>query len=131
MIVLDPSAVVALLDPRADAHRRARAALERAREPTVVPAAALDRIARVASERTGPRASRTFLRGVVDGETLLDCGDLDLPRILDLLVRFEDLPLDLATAAVVACAERQGGAVLSFDERLNAVAGDGLIRLEG
>jgi predicted nucleic acid-binding protein len=131
MIVLDPSAVAALLDPRAPAHRRARAALEQAREPTVVPAAALDRIAHVASDLAGPRAARTFLRGVVEGETLLDCGDLDLPRILDLLGRFEDIPIDLATAAVVACAERHDGAVLSFDERLNAVAGEGLIRLVG
>jgi predicted nucleic acid-binding protein len=131
MIVLDPSAVAALLDPQAPNHGLARAALERSRQPTVVPAAALDRITHVAANGVGARAARAFLQGVVEGETLLDCGDLDLPRVVELLVRYEEVRLDLAAAAVVACAERLGGGVLSFDERLCAIAGDGLIELVG
>jgi predicted nucleic acid-binding protein len=131
MIVLDPSSVAILLDPDHRRHRLARAALERSGVPTVVPAAALDRITQVATETAGPRAARVFLRGLIDGETLLDCGDLDLPRIVELLVRYEEEPLDLALAAVVACAERHGGTVLSFDERLQPIARDGLIELLG
>ncbi len=131
MILLDPSSVAALLDPRSPNHARARTSLERSGSQTVVPAAALDAIARVATSSNGPRATRAFLRGVVDGETLLDCGDLDLPRILELLVRYEDVSLSLAQGAVVACAERHGGLVLSFDDPLRDVARDGLIELSG
>jgi predicted nucleic acid-binding protein len=131
MIVLDPTAVASLLDPRDPNHGRGRDVLIRARMPTVVPFAALDAITRIATEIVGARATRRFLRGVIDGETLLDCGDLDLPRTLELLVRYEDLPIDLATAAVVACAERHGGRVLSFDQRIQALARDGLIELLG
>jgi uncharacterized protein len=131
MIVLDATAVASLLDPRDPNHRRGRDVLTRLRAPTVVPAAALDAIARVATEVAGSRATRAFVRGVIDGETLLDCGDLDLPRTLELLVRYEELPIDLATAAVVACAERHGGRVLSFDRHVQALARDGLIELLG
>jgi predicted nucleic acid-binding protein len=131
MIVLDPSAVATLLDPRLSNHGRARRALERFRLPTVVPAATLDRITHVATDAAGRRAARSFLHGVIEGETLLDCGDLDLPRILELLVRYEAPPIDVAAAAVIACAERHGGRVLSFDERLRPIALDGLIELLG
>jgi predicted nucleic acid-binding protein len=131
MIVLDPSAVATLLDPRDRNHRRARTALERSGAQTVVPAGALDPITRLATDASGSRAARTFLRGIVDGETLLDCGDLDLPRIVELLVRYEEVPIDLAIAAVVACAERCGGRVLSFDERFQPIARDGVIELMG
>jgi predicted nucleic acid-binding protein len=131
VIVLDPSSVVALLDPRDRKHGLARGVLERSGVPTVVPAAAIDRIACAAAFAAGPRAARTFLRGLIEGETLLDCGDLDLPRIVELLVRYEEVPIDLAVAAVVACAERHGGGTLSFDERLQPIARDGLIELLG
>jgi predicted nucleic acid-binding protein len=47
----------------------------------------------------------------------LDCGDVDVPRIRELMTRYEDLHLGFADAAVVACAERNGGDVLTFDRR--------------
>lgn len=129
MIVLDPSSVASLLDPRDRRHGQARDVLERSGTRTVVPAMALDRITCVAIAAAGSRAARTFLRGLIDGETMLDFGDLDLPRIVELLVRYEEVPIDLASAAVVACAERHGGRVLSYDESLQVVARDGLIEL--
>ena len=48
---------------------------------------------------------------------MLDCGDLDPPRIRELMARFSDLHLGYADAAVIACAERNGGRVLTFDRR--------------
>jgi hypothetical protein len=46
---------------------------------------------------------------------LLDCGDADVPRIRELMGRFTEPPLGFTDAAVVACAERNGGHVLTFD----------------
>ena len=38
-------------------------------------------------------------------------------RITELVIRYQDLDLGLADAAVIACAERHGGRVLSTDRR--------------
>jgi predicted nucleic acid-binding protein len=114
MITLDASGVLALLHSDHIRHAAAVDVLRDRRQPTVVPAAILAEIDRLLTERLGPDASAPFLRGVERGETFLDCGDRDLPRIRELLGRYADLPLRLADAAVIACAERNGGTILSF-----------------
>ncbi len=123
MITLDPSAVLALLDRSHPHHRAATATLERVRRPTVVPAAILAEVDRLLASRLGPSATPLFLRGLELGQTLLDCGDRDVPRIHELMTRFAEMPLRFADAAVVVCAERNGGVVLTFDRAaLDAVA---------
>ncbi|HUL85934.1 MAG TPA: PIN domain-containing protein [Actinomycetota bacterium] len=125
MITLDPSAVLALLDRSHQHHQAATATLERVRRPTVVPAAILAEVDRVLASRLGPNATPLFLRGLELGQTLLDCGDRDVPRIHELMTRFARVPLRFAEAAVVVCAERNGGVVLSFERAsLDTVARD-------
>ena len=51
------------------------------------------------------------------GGFMLDCGDADFPRIRHLVRRYESLQLDFADAAVIACAERNAGRILTFDMR--------------
>jgi predicted nucleic acid-binding protein len=93
--------------------------------PTVVPVGILAEVDRVLARRLAPAASLTFLEGIQTGETLLDCGDLDLPRITALMTGYAELPLGFADAAVVACAERNGGTVLTFDrDGLEAISRD-------
>ena len=115
MITLDTSGVVALFVRRDQRHREAVRALEAARMPTVVPVGILAEVDQVLGRRLAPAASVAFLEGIEAGETLLDCGDLDLPRIRALMNRYAELPLGFTDAAVVACAERNGGTVLTFD----------------
>ncbi|MDP9302024.1 MAG: PIN domain-containing protein [Actinomycetota bacterium] len=115
MITLDTSGVVALLFRADQRHREAVRALESARMPTVVPVGILVEVDQVLARRLAPAASLAFLEGIETGETLLDCGDLDLPRIRALMSRYAEPPLGFADAAVVACAERNGGTVLTFD----------------
>ncbi|TMK91797.1 MAG: PIN domain-containing protein [Actinobacteria bacterium] len=115
VITLGTSGVVALLVRSDRRHRRAVRALEVARMPTVVPVGILAEVDRVLGRRLAPAASLTFLEGIETGETLLDCGDLDLPRIRALMTRYAELPLGFPDAAVIACAERNGGTVLTFD----------------
>jgi uncharacterized protein len=79
----------------------------------------------VLGRRLAPAASLAFLETLQTGETLLDHGDLDLPRITTLMTRYAALPLGFADAAVVACAERNGGIVLTFDrDGLQAISRD-------
>ena len=125
MITLDTSGILALLVRADQRHKEAVRALESARKPTVVPVGILAEVDEVLGRRLAPAASLAFLEGIQTGETLLDCGDLDLPRIKALMSRYAELPLGFADAAVVACAERNGGTVLTFDrDGLEAVSRD-------
>ncbi len=67
------------------------------------------------------------------GSYTLDCGEQDIPRIRELVRRHADFPLGFADAAVIACAERNGGRVLTLDMRhFGVVAREGtLILLPG
>ena len=58
-----------------------------------------------------------FLNLVEQGEFTLDCGEDDLPRIRELISRYADFPLGFSDAAVMACAQRNGGRVLTLDRR--------------
>lgn len=123
MITLDTSAVVALVNRSDVRHGEAARALGDHGGPTVVPLAILAEVADVLDRRLGPIATVGFLRGLEQGDSLLDCGDGDVPRIRELMARFTDPALGFTGAAVVACAERNGGDVLTFDRRvLDAVA---------
>lgn len=117
MITLDTSGVVALVSVSDRRHEVARDALGSSEDDTVVPAPILAEIAYMLETRVGPKALRAFLDGLIRGETYLDCADADLPRTLELMDRYTDLPLGFADSAVIACAERSGGKVLTFDRR--------------
>ena len=122
MIVLDVSAVVALLVRDRPEHVRAVGVLAAARQDVVVP---LGLLALVDHALAGPRwtpATLALLDGILRGDTFLDPGDLDLPRIRELMARSSEPPLRLADATVIACAERNGGAVLSLDRSALSVA---------
>jgi predicted nucleic acid-binding protein len=123
VITLDTSAVVALLVRDLPHHTSAVRALEGAGQPVVVPLGILSDIDDALTEHLPPTATLSLLEGIQRGDTLLDCGDLDLPRIRELMIRYQDPPLRFSDAAVVACAERNGGSVLSFERRaLDVVA---------
>jgi uncharacterized protein len=125
VITLDTSGIAALFIRKDRRHREAVRALGAARMPTVVPVGILAEVDAVLGRRLAPAASLVFLEGIQTGETLLDCGDLDLPRITMLMSRYAALPLGFADAAVLACAERNGGIVLTFDrDGLQAISRD-------
>jgi predicted nucleic acid-binding protein len=117
MITLDTSGIVALAATGDANHPEARAALEAVDDFTVVPAPILAEVTYMLDVRLGPRGVHAFLGGLTRGETLLDCADADLPRVLELMERYGDLGLGFPDASVIACAERNGGQVLTFDRR--------------
>lgn len=83
--------------------------------PYLVPAAILSEVAYMLESR----GRYSFLDAILDdlesGAYELDCGDENIPRVRQLMKRYADLPLGLADASVIACAERHGGQVLSLD----------------
>jgi predicted nucleic acid-binding protein len=77
--------------------------------------------------RLGTPVLDLFLGDLETGGYLLDCGEHDLPRIRELVLRYADLPLGFADASVVACAERNGGRLLTLDRDFVVVAREAAI----
>jgi predicted nucleic acid-binding protein len=114
MIVLDTSGVVALQDRRDARYADALEAMRDESGPFVLPLGILAEVDAVLSARSAG-AMTQVLGSLLDGSLLLDCGDADPPRIVELMGRSGDPRLGFADAAVVACAERSGGRILTFD----------------
>lgn len=130
VITLDTSGILALANRRDPDHRAAAAALEADGGPYLVPAGVLAEAGFMIERRLGATVLDLFLGDLESGAYVLDCGERDLPRIRELVRRYADLPLGTADASVIACAERNGGRILTFDVRdFGVVARDARITL--
>jgi predicted nucleic acid-binding protein len=130
VITLDTSALYALLNRGDRSHAAAVEALSGDRGPYLVPAATLGEIAFLVEERLGIRVLDLLLNDLDAGAYTLDCGEGDLGRTRQLVARYADLSLGFVDAAVIACAERNGGRVLTFDLRdFGVVAAEGTITI--
>jgi predicted nucleic acid-binding protein len=130
LITLDTSGLVAVFDRRDANHGRSIRALQGDPGPYFVPIAILAELAYMLEARVGRASLETFLEDLDAGAFSLECGDSDLPRVRHLLRRYADLGLSLPDAAVIACAERTGGRVLTLDVRdFGVVAREGKIHL--
>jgi hypothetical protein len=130
VITLDSSAIFALLNRADPDHRPVRGGLEDDRGPYLVPVGILAEVAFMVERRLGVKVLDGFLGDLESGGFSLDCGEQALPRIRELILRYEDLRLGFADATVVACAERHGGRVLTLDRRhFDVVAGEGKIEV--
>lgn len=128
MITLDTSALYALLNRRDPSHAAAAAVLTSSPGPYLVPAATLGELAFLVEERLGLRVLDLLLADLESGAYTIDCGESDFGRTRELVRRYEDLALGYVDAAVIACAERSGGRVLTFDLRdFSVVAAEGTI----
>jgi predicted nucleic acid-binding protein len=129
VITLDTSGVLALVNRSDPDHASAREALGQAGQPHVVPAGILAEICYLLEARM-PTVVDAFLGDLESGAFTLDCGDQDIGRVRELVERYADLPLGCADATVIACAERNGGLVLTLDRRdFGVVAREGLINV--
>jgi len=130
LITLDTSGLFALLNRSDTDHERVKSALFEDKGPYLVPAGILAEIAYMLEERLGARVLDSFVQDLESGGLALECGEEDLPRIRELVGRYADLPLGLADASVISCAERNGGRVLTLDLRhVGVVAEEGKISL--
>lgn len=131
MITLDTSGLFAALSEDDRNHGPARAALLADRGPRLVPAAILGEAAYLIERELPPASLDAFLLDLHDGGFTLECDVLqDIPRARSLLRCYADLRLGFVDAAVIACAERNGGRVLTTDLRhFGVVAREGTITI--
>jgi len=125
VITLDTSGLVAIISPTDPHHQEALAVLHAESGPRLVPTAILAEISYILERRAGPRLTLNFVRDLENGAYTPDCGVENLARIHQLMDRYQDLPLGLADAAVIACAERHGRKALTFDRHFAVVAREG------
>lgn len=130
LITLDTSAVFALLNRRDPDHEVVKSAFEADGGPYLVPAGILAEVAYLVERRLGTEVLDALLADLESGALTLEAGEEDLPRVRELIARYADLPLGFADSAVIACAERNGGRVLTLDTRdFGTVAREGTITL--
>lgn len=130
MITLDTSGLLALVDRKDPDHERAASVLEADRGPYLVPAETLGEVGYFVEAQYGQQVLDTLLADLESGYFSLDCRLERLSRIRALAARYADLPLGLVDSAVIACAEQNGGRVLSLDLRhFGVVAKEGKIQV--
>ncbi|MBC7225913.1 MAG: PIN domain-containing protein [Thermoflexales bacterium] len=103
----DTGFLFALADSSDRHHARALAVAQTFQAPLVLPCPVLPEICYLLDSRLGRRAMRQFLRELIRNAIPVEpLQPRDLPRVLELLERYEDIGLDFTDAAIVAIAER-------------------------
>lgn len=127
MITLDTSGVFALLNRRDPDHAAAKKVFLADPGPHIIPAGILAEVGYLVENRLGNKVLLALLRDLDTGFAV-DCGLQDFSRIGELVTRYADLPLGFTDACVAACAERNGGRVLSFDSDFRVLSREGKIK---
>ena len=118
-VLVDASALVALLDESDEAHETCVAALKAITAPLVTVWPALTEAMHLLGKY--PRAQGALCDIVDDGAVrLADLTSFDFPRIRQLMTKYADQPMDFADAALVCVAERDGlREIVTFDRHFD------------
>jgi predicted nucleic acid-binding protein len=118
MLVVDAGPLVAAAAVDDRHHERCVALLADASPPLVVPALVVTEVAYFLGDRMGAAAELAFARALRDGELVVEPVEAaDWPRIAELLELYDDLPLGMVDASVVAACERLGVEALATLDR--------------
>ena len=120
MILADTGFFVALVIRSDRHHAAAVAAVEQhGSEGLVTTWPVLTETTHLLQRAGGPDVARTFLESIGDGAArVFDLKVAHVERVTALMQKYRDLPMDLADASLVICAEeRNDGRILSTDAR--------------
>lgn len=128
MIVVDTSAMVALLDAADSNHSEMRELFKRSASSWLLPWAILPEVDYLVHKGLGARVQRQWQIDVDRGHYAVAWGrNEDLSRAVELNARYKDLQLGLVDAVVMSVAERlRASAIATFDYRHF-----GAVRLKG
>jgi len=130
VITLDSSAILAFVNHSDRWHAQVRDTLLDDEGPYIIPVSILSEMCYMIESKLTQDALISFLSDIDMGGYMLDCGEQDFPRIYRLVSKYADFPPGFADAAVIACAERNGGRVLTLDMRhFGVVAREGTLIL--
>jgi predicted nucleic acid-binding protein len=131
LITLDTSGILALIDSADDDHEACGTAFASDPGPYILPVALLAELAHFLAQRYPATVTDSFLADLIGGVYFTDWSIRDMPRVRVLVSKYSDLRLGITDAAVIACAERHGGRVLTTDRRHFSVVarGEGTLTL--
>ena len=119
MIIADTGFWLALANARDTYHKRAKAALARHRGPFITTWPVVAETCHLLVARLSQDAAIAFVRSAVLGAfEIFPLEPSHLPRVEQLMIKYRDLPMDLADASLVILAEElNSGRILSTDKR--------------
>ena len=107
MILIDAGPLVALVDADDQYHEKCVDCLKTLREPLVTVWPPLVEAVYLLGDL--PKAQEALWEMLARGAVqLMSLGMADIPRIRELMIKYADQPMDLADAALVRVAEREG-----------------------
>ncbi|WP_262966146.1 type II toxin-antitoxin system VapC family toxin [Methylobacter psychrophilus] len=120
MIIADTGFWVALFDPRDNHHQTVRAYALTINEPLITTLPVVTEVCYLLQKRCNPLKAAIFLKTQQTAHlfSLFAIKEAHLPRIVELMIQYADLPMDLADASLVLLAEELGhGRIISTDRR--------------
>ena len=119
IVVVDTSAMLALLDAGEDNHAALKSLYLEHPDAWTLPWAILPEVDYLVGTHLGAKAQDAFLADLADGAFTVDWGrDEDLANAQRICTRYRSLRLGLVDAAVIATAERlKAGAIATLDLR--------------
>jgi uncharacterized protein len=119
MIIADTGFFFALANPRDRYHPAALRALEAINEPLITTYPVITETCYLLLSTSGNSAQCNFLKNLSNGAAdIFHLQDNHLTRMIELIDRYADLPMDMADASLVVLAEHLGhGRILSSDRR--------------
>ncbi len=119
MIIADTGFWVALFNPRDTHHPKACAFTPTINEPLITTLPVVTEVCYLLQKRSHPLKAAAFLNEQRTGLfSLFTIGEMQWPRMVQLMNQYADLPMDFADASLVLLAEELGdGRILSTDKR--------------
>jgi uncharacterized protein len=119
MIIIDTGAFLAILNHRDPSHQNVQTALRLIREPLITTYPVLTETCYFLLARPGRITPADFLRQVTKGVVkVFNLEQVHLQRMVVLMERYADLPMDFADASLVVLAESLNeGRILTVDRR--------------
>jgi predicted nucleic acid-binding protein len=104
-IVIDAGPLIALFDKDDDYHKKAISFIKKFRGELITNYAVITEVTHLLDFSI--KAQCNFLRWIInDGLTISEIENEDLSRILELTLKYSDLPMDFADASLVVLCER-------------------------
>lgn len=123
MLVVDAGVLYAAADRRDRNHELCVQLLRSTPDPVVVPALVVAEVAYLLGDRLGAYAETRFARSLAGGELLVESPTpADWTRVAELCETYEDLPLGIVDASVVASSERLGADTIATLDRRHFTA---------
>ncbi|MDB9458965.1 type II toxin-antitoxin system VapC family toxin [Dolichospermum circinale] len=119
MIIVDTGFWLALIDQKDTYHETAKQALKKYNEPLMTTWCVVTETCYLLLTRKGVQAQVTFLNSLEQELfTVFNLESHHTPRIIQLMEKYANLPMDLADASLVILAEYLGhGRIFSVDQR--------------